>query len=66
VPAIVTALRTSDALSLALQSRAYGARTDRTYVRELHMRATDYAALAIFVALLVVPLAARYVFSVSV
>jgi energy-coupling factor transport system permease protein len=65
VPAIVTALRTSDALSLALQSRAYGARTDRTYVRELHMRATDYAALAIFVVLLLVPVAARYVFSVS-
>jgi len=66
VPAIVSALRTADALSLALQSRAYGARTDRTYVRELHMKAGDYVALAIFGALLVLPLVARFLFSMPV
>jgi len=66
VPAIVSALRTSDSLSLALQSRAYGARTDRTYVRELHMRSTDYLALAAFIVLLVLPFMARYIFSMAV
>jgi energy-coupling factor transport system permease protein len=65
VPAVVTALRTADSLSLALQSRAYGARTDRTYLRRLKMRPSDYVALAIVVSLFVVPFLAKYVFSVQ-
>ena len=64
VPAVVSAMRTADALSLALQSRAYGARPDRTYLRELHMRTSDYAALGVIVALLVLPAIAKYFFSV--
>jgi len=66
VPAIVSALRTADSLSLALQSRAYGARPDRTYMRELKMRPKDYGALLVVVALLVVPLILRYVFLVQI
>lgn len=64
VPAVVSALRTADSLSLALQSRAYGATFDRTYLRRLHMRALDYAALAVVLSLLVVPTVAKFVFSV--
>jgi len=63
VPTTVTALRTADTLSLALQSRAYGARTDRTYLRELAMRPADYAALIIVVAAFAVPFAAKYLFA---
>lgn len=66
VPAVVSALRTADTLSLALQSRAYGARPDRTYLREIKMRSSDYVALSIIVALLVVPALARFVFSVDI
>lgn len=66
VPAVVNALRTADLLSLALQSRAYGARFDRTYLRSLHMRPSDYVALAIVVSLLVVPAVAKYVFAVQI
>jgi len=65
-PAIVSALRTADTLSLALQSRAYGARRDRTYLRELRMRGKDYAALAIVVAMLAIPVFARVVLSAPI
>lgn len=64
VPAVVSALRTADSLSLTLQSRAYGARTDRTYLRQLRMRASDYVALAVVTALLALPLTAKHLFSV--
>lgn len=66
VPTIVSALRTADMLSLALQSRAYGARADRTYLRELKMRWTDALALVLVVALFALPAAAKYVFGMSV
>jgi len=66
VPTIVSALRTADTLSLALQSRAYGARADRTYLRDLKMRSSDYAALAILVALLAVPMVARFALNVDI
>jgi energy-coupling factor transport system permease protein len=64
VPAVVSALRTADSLSLALQSRAYGARPDRTFLRRLRMRASDYVALVVVTALFVVPFVAKYGFSV--
>lgn len=65
VPTTVSALRTADTLSLALQSRAYGARTDRTYLRELAMRPVDYAALVAVVAAFAVPFAAKYLFTLA-
>jgi energy-coupling factor transport system permease protein len=64
VPAIVSALRTADTLALALQSRAYGARSDRTFLAEIKMRGTDYVALTVVIGLLIVPLVAKYIFSV--
>lgn len=66
VPAVVSALRTADSLSLALQSRAYGARFDRTYLRRLRMRPSDYIALAVVLAILIVPVLAKYMFSVQI
>lgn len=65
-PAVVTSLRTAQALSLALLSRAYGARSDRTYLRELRMRPSDYAALAVVVALLALPAFAKYMLGVTI
>ena len=66
VPAVVSGLRTADTLSLALESRAYGARPDRTYLREIKMRATDYVVLVVVMAMLLVPAVAKYGFSVSI
>ena len=66
IPTIVSALRTADTLSLALQSRAYGARRDRTYLRELKMRATDGVALAVVLAAFVLPAFAKYYLGMGV
>jgi energy-coupling factor transport system permease protein len=66
VPAVVSALRTADTLSLALESRAYGARPDRTYLRQIRMRAADYVALAAVMVMLVLPAIARFVFSADI
>jgi energy-coupling factor transport system permease protein len=63
-PAIVSALRTAETLTLALQSRAYGARKDRTYLRELSLRRSDVVALLLAILLLVVPVATRHLLSV--
>lgn len=65
VPTIVSALRTADALSLALQSRAYGARADRTYLRDLRLRASDTLALGVLIAVFVIPLLAKYVLQID-
>jgi len=66
VPTIVSALRTADTLSLALQSRAYGARRDRTYLRDPAMRPTDYVALALFGLALALPAFAKYVLQIHI
>lgn len=66
VPTIVSALRTADTLSLALQSRAYGARADRTYLRDLTMRPSDYVALTVLVLLLVLPTFAKFVMQIDI
>ncbi len=66
VPTIVSALRTADTLSLALQSRAYGARADRTYLRDLKMRISDGVALAVISAAFILPAVARFVFDMSI
>jgi len=66
VPTIVSALRTADTLALALQSRAYGARADRTYMRELRMKRADYASLMILLAVFVLPTVARFVFDIGI
>lgn len=66
VPTIVSALRTADTLSLALQSRAYGARRDRTYLRELKMRRSDFVALAVVLMVFVVPTVAKFIFQMHI
>ena len=66
VPAVVSALRTADSLSLALQSRAYGAKAKRTYLRQLKMRVPDLVALAVVITLFTTSLVARYVFLVHI
>ncbi len=66
IPTIISALRTADTLSLALQSRAYGARRHRTYLRELKMRASDGVALAVVVAAFVMPAVAKFFLKVPV
>jgi energy-coupling factor transport system permease protein len=65
VPTIVSALRTADTLSLALQSRAYGARSDRTYLRDLKLRASDALALGMIVAAFVLPAFGKYVLNIN-
>ncbi|MEM2892276.1 MAG: energy-coupling factor transporter transmembrane component T [Thermoplasmata archaeon] len=65
VPSIVAALRTADTLALALQSRAYGVRKDRTYLRDLRMRTSDYVALVLVVAALVLPATAKFLLKVQ-
>jgi len=65
VPTVVSALRTADTISLALQSRAYGARKDRTYLRALRMRPTDYVALTIAVLAVALPAVAKYVLQIE-
>jgi energy-coupling factor transport system permease protein len=64
VPAVVSALRMADSLSLALQSRAYGARHDRTYLRDLRMRGSDYVALAITLSVLLASMVAKFAYAV--
>jgi len=66
VPTIVSALKTADTLSLALQSRAYGARADRTYLRELKMRTSDGLALASLTVTFILVIFASYVFQVNI
>jgi len=50
-PVVITALRMADQLSLAIESRAFGAPTKRTYVTDLKMRPVDgFALTAVVVA----------------
>jgi energy-coupling factor transport system permease protein len=66
VPAIVSAMRTADGLSWALQSRAYGARPDRTYLRDFRMRWSDYIAMTVVAIVFAAPLTAKFVFGMDI
>ena len=66
VPTIVYALRTADTLALTLQSRAYGAFSNRTYLREIRMRASDYVAMTVVVLILLLPALAKYIYGVQI
>jgi energy-coupling factor transport system permease protein len=46
-PVVISALRMADQLSLAIESRAFGAPTKRTYVTDLKMRFVDGLSLAV-------------------
>jgi len=64
VPAVVSALRTAETLALTLQSRAYGAVSDRTYLREIRMRPSDYVAMLVVTLILLLPALAKYVYDI--
>ncbi len=66
VPTIVSALRTADTLALTLQSRAYGAVRERTFLREIRMRPSDYVALAVVILILLLPATAKYVYGIVI
>lgn len=65
VPTIVSALRTAETLALTLQSRAYGAVSNRTYLREIRMKASDYVALVAVIMILLLPALAKYIYGVQ-
>ena len=46
IPLLASAIRKSERVAIAMDSKAFGATTQRTYYRELHVRRTDYAFLA--------------------
>jgi len=48
-PVVISALRMADQLSLAIESRAYGAPVKRTYLTDLKMRLTDGVVLVVLV-----------------
>ncbi|NJE55583.1 energy-coupling factor transporter transmembrane protein EcfT [Thermococcus sp. 21S9] len=47
IPLIVASLKTAHELSIALESRAFGASKKRTFYRDISMKGRDYLALAI-------------------
>ncbi len=53
VPLIISALRSVDSLALALQSRGFGARGERSSRRVLHLRARDWVFVICVWALLI-------------
>ncbi len=60
IPLIVTSLKTAHELSIALESRAFGASKKRTYLRDLKMTKRDYAFLIAMVACFMIAVYARY------
>ncbi len=60
VAMLITALRTAESLSRALESRALGAAAQRTYLRRLHFRRVDLLVAVGIVAASVALLWARY------
>lgn len=62
VSMLITALRTAENLSRALESRALGASRHRTYLRHLHLRTIDIVWLVAIVAATALLLWARFAF----
>ena len=52
VPLFMHAVRQTNMTSVALESRAFGSRTTRTFYRRYRIKSTDYVALAVTIALL--------------
>jgi energy-coupling factor transport system permease protein len=52
VPLFMHAVRQTNMTTVALESRAFGSRTTRTFYRQYNLRATDYVALALTVTVL--------------
>ncbi|HID87244.1 MAG TPA: energy-coupling factor transporter transmembrane protein EcfT [Anaerolineae bacterium] len=62
VAVIITALRMTDNLSMALAARAFGARRDRTYLKEVRFRTVDGVLLAGMAGLFLALMVARFWF----
>jgi energy-coupling factor transport system permease protein len=62
-PVVISALRMADQLSLAIESRAYGAPVKRTYLTDLKMRIADGVALAVLSVAFFVIILGRLLFS---
>ncbi|MDI3474285.1 MAG: energy-coupling factor transport system permease protein [Thermococcaceae archaeon] len=60
IPLIVASLRTAHELSIALETRAFGASKKRTFLRDIKMRRRDYVALILILLLLGTAVYLRY------
>jgi energy-coupling factor transport system permease protein len=60
IPLLVASLKTAHELSIALESRAFGASKKRTFLNDLKREKRDYAILATSLVLLIVSLYLRY------
>ncbi|MDK2983193.1 energy-coupling factor transporter transmembrane protein EcfT [Thermococcus sp. 101 C5] len=60
IPLIVASIKTAHELSIALESRAFGASKRRTFLYNIKMKARDYIALGIVSALFFLAVYARY------
>lgn len=60
IPLLVSSLKTAHDLSIALESRGFGASPRRTFIRDIRMTKRDYAVLAFTVGLFMLALYARY------
>ncbi len=54
VPVFISTIRSANIFGMALESRGFGARPDRTFYLEFHYRKADYICMAILAALFVV------------
>jgi energy-coupling factor transport system permease protein len=66
VAVIITALRMMDNLSLALAARAFGARRDRTSLKEVHFQIMDRVVLVGMAGLFLALIVARFYFGFGV
>jgi energy-coupling factor transport system permease protein len=54
VPVLLTALRSTDQFAMALESKGFGARPQRTFLLQLRMRAIDWAFVFVTMAAVLV------------
>ncbi|GAB6101347.1 energy-coupling factor transporter transmembrane component T [Thermococcus atlanticus] len=60
VPLLIASIKTAHELSIALESRAFGARKERTFLYTIEMKRRDYAALLMTGVILGIALYVRY------
>lgn len=65
VPLIISSIKTAHELSIALESRAFGAGKKRTFLYEIRMGKKDYIALLLVLLLFAVAVIFRYKFGIG-
>ncbi|KPU63315.1 cobalt ABC transporter permease [Thermococcus sp. EP1] len=60
IPLIVASIKTAHELSIALESRAFGASKRRTFLHSIKMETKDYISLGVLISLFFVAIYARY------